>query len=253
MTAPAAGRAPANPIDAPGTSEAAWRDWPELARRPVLDVTAWSSAVIVAAHPDDEVLGPGGIMATLAGAGIPVRVVAVTDGEGSHGGRGDPAALARRRAAERERALHALGAAGAEVIRLGLPDAALGDRDQDIAAALGPLVSGFGACLAPWEHDVHADHEAVGRAARLVSGQVSGRTWFYPVWTWHWACPNDPRVPWHRSVQVPLDAGAAARKRAAAACFASQLEPRPGGAGPVLSADFVSCFLRGYELLFPVE
>jgi hypothetical protein len=52
-------RAPANPIDAPGTTEATWRAWPGLARLPALDVTPWTSAVVVAAHPDDEVLGPG--------------------------------------------------------------------------------------------------------------------------------------------------------------------------------------------------
>jgi hypothetical protein len=154
-----------------GTAEAEWRAWPGLARLPGLDVTAWSSAVIIAAH---EVLGPGGIIATLAAAGARVRVVAVTDGEASHGDRGNPAALTRRRAAEREAALHALGAGDTEIIRLGLPDAALDGRDAEIAAALDGLVTGFDACLAPWEHDAHADHEAVGRAAAQVSQQVTG-------------------------------------------------------------------------------
>ncbi|MGH3155302.1 MAG: PIG-L deacetylase family protein, partial [Streptosporangiaceae bacterium] len=105
-TAPAAS-APASPIDAPGTAEAAWSRWPMLGRVPTLDVTGWASVVIVAAHPDDEVLGPGGIIATLAAAGASVRVVAVTDGEASHGHRADPAALTRRRVTERQAALHA--------------------------------------------------------------------------------------------------------------------------------------------------
>ncbi len=80
----AAGPAPASPIDAPGTAEATWRDWTGLARLPTLDVTPWTSAVIVAAHPDDKVLGPGGIIAMLAAAGTRLRVIAVTDGESSH-------------------------------------------------------------------------------------------------------------------------------------------------------------------------
>jgi len=249
----AAAPAPPSPIDAPGTTEARWRAWPGLNRLPGLDVTAWRSAVIVAAHPDDEVLGPGGIIATLAAAGIRVRVVAVTDGEASHGDRGDRAALTCRRAAERQAALRALGAGDAEIIRLGLPDAALDGRDAGIAAALSGLLTGFDACLAPWEHDAHADHEAVGRAAARVSRQATAKTWFYPVWMWHWARPADPRVPWRSAARVPLLPAVADRKRAAVACFASQLEPRPGGAGPVLPKAFVPHFLRNYEVLIPPE
>ena len=249
----AARPAPSSPIDAPGTAEAAWRNWPGLARLPALDATPWTSAVIVAAHPDDEVLGPGGIIAMLAAAGARLRVIAVTDGESSHGDRTDRAALIRCRVAERQAALHALGAGDAEIIRLGLPDAALDGRDTDIAAALDGLVTGFDACLASWAHDAHADHEAVGRAVARISHQLTGGGWFFPVWMWHWARPADPRVPWRHAVHVPLAPVAVARKRVALTCFTSQLEPRPGGSGPVLPGPFVPHFLRDYELLLPVE
>ena len=245
--------APASPIDAPGTAEPAWRNWPLLGRLPALDITSWTSAVIVAAHPDDEVLGPGGTAAMLAAAGAQLRVIAVTDGEASHGGQADRAALIRRRIGERRAALHALGAGQAEVIRLGLPDAAFDDRDADIAAALDGLVTGFDACLASWARDEHADHDAVGRAVTRISHQLSAPGWFFPVWMWHWARPGDPRVPWRHAAHVPLAPAAADRKRVALSCFASQLEPRPGGRGPVLPDDFVPHFLRDYELLLPVE
>jgi LmbE family N-acetylglucosaminyl deacetylase len=253
--APAASRAAGHAcsIDAPGTAESAWSRWPALDRLPALDVTGWSSVVIVAAHPDDEVLGPGGIIATLAAADARIRVVAVTDGEASHGQQADPVALTQRRAAERAAALRALGADGAEIVRLGLPDAGLDGRDADIATALDGLVTGFDVCLASWEHDVHGDHEAVGRAMRRIRHQVTGSCWFYPVWMWHWARPGDARVPWQAARRVPLPPAAAARKRRAISCFASQLDPRPGGAAPVLTAAFVRHFLRGYELLLPVE
>ncbi len=249
----AATPAPASPIDAPGTAEAAWRNWPLLGRLPALDVTSWTSAVIVAAHPDDEVLGPGGIIAMLAAAGARLRVIAVTDGEASHGHQADRAALVRRRVAERHAALHALGAGEAEIIRLGLPDAALDDRDADIAAALDGLLAGFDGCLASWALDAHGDHEAVGRGVARISHQITGSGWFFPVWMWHWARPADSRVPWRQAVRVPLAPAAAARKRVALSCFTSQLEPRPAGNGPVLPDVFVPHFLRSYELLFPLE
>jgi hypothetical protein len=69
MTGAGARPGPANPIDAPGTSEAAWRRWPGWSRSLVLNAAAWTSAVILAAHPDDEVLGVGGIISLLAGTG----------------------------------------------------------------------------------------------------------------------------------------------------------------------------------------
>ena len=128
-----------NPIDAPGTDEATWHAWPELGHLPVADSTGWASAVILAAHPDDEVLGVGGTMSLLASAGARLRLVAVTDGEASHPGtarqavdalvryprkrvRRLPDQLAERRVAETAAAVLALGAQDAEVVRLRLPD-----------------------------------------------------------------------------------------------------------------------------------
>lgn len=241
------GVSPGSLIDGPGTSEAAWRRWPGLLRLPVLNLGAWASAVILAAHPDDEVLGAGGVISLLAGAGARLRLVSVTDGEASHPGCRDPAALARRRADERAEALTRLGAADAEVIRLGLPDSGLAGREDDITATLEDLVTGFAACLAPWPGDVHADHETVGRAAARAAPRVFG----YPVWMWHWSRPDDPRVPWRQALQVPLPAASAHRKQSAIGCFRSQLESRPRGGKPVLQHDFVDHFTRDFEVLFP--
>jgi LmbE family N-acetylglucosaminyl deacetylase len=242
-----AGMSPDSLIDGPGTSEAAWLRWPGLLQVPVLNPAEWASAVILAAHPDDEVLGAGGLITLLAGAGARLRLVSVTDGEASHPGHGDPAGLARRRARERAEALVRLGAADAEVIRLGLPDSGLAGRENDLAAALGDVVTGFAACLAPWHGDVHADHEVVGRAAT----QAAPRVICYPVWMWHWARPADSRVPWELAVRVPLPPASAARKKSAIGCFRSQLEPRGRGRKPVLQDDFVDHFTRDFEVLFP--
>jgi LmbE family N-acetylglucosaminyl deacetylase len=242
-----AGVAPGSLIDGPGTSEATWRRWPGLRELPVLNPAAWASAVILAAHPDDEVLGAGGVICMLAEAGARLRLVSVTDGEASHPGHSDPAQLADRRAQERAEALMRLGAADAEVIRLGRPDSGLAGREDDLGAELEDLVTGFAACLAPWPGDVHADHEAVGRAAARTASRVV----CYPVWMWHWSRPGDPRVPWRQAVQVPLPEALAHRKQSAIGCFRSQLEQRAGGRKPVLEHDFVDHFTRDFEVLFP--
>ena len=235
-------------IDRPGTRECAWDSWPELRQLPEVDPRTWSSVVVVAAHPDDEVLGAGGIVAILAAAGARVRLVAVTDGEGSHPD-ADPAAVARTRAAETAAALALLGASGIEVVRLGFPDTGLAGREEELAAALGEQCAGFGVCLAPWEADAHADHEAAGRAAGRAGRRAGAQVLTFPIWMWHWAAPGDHRVPWHRACQVRLPAEAAARKRAAIDVFASQLTDRGPGTGPVLPAGTVAHFTRAEEVL----
>ena len=238
------------PIDAPGTDERTWAAWPWLSTLPgrgLAGLASVTSAVVVAAHPDDEVLGAGGLMAVLAAARARLRLVAVTDGERSHRGHASPAVLAWRRTAETAAALRALGAGAAEVVRLRLPDSGLAAREEELTAALAPLVTGFGLCLAPWEHDLHPDHEAAGRAARRAA---SGPVYCYPVWMWHWAFPADPRVPWDRALRVPLPPRAAGRKRAAIRCFASQVQDRGHGLGPVLSPAMIAHFTRPVEVLF---
>ena len=246
----------AHPIDAPGTDERTWAAWPWLstlaapgvAGAGLAGLAGVRSAVIVAAHPDDEVLGAGGLISMLAASRARLRLVAVTDGEASHRGHSSRTSMVRRRAAERDAALRALGAQAVEVIRLGLPDSGLAGREDELAAALAPLVAGFDLRLAPWDRDLHPDHEAVGRAARKAG---PGALYTFPVWMWHWACPGDPRVPWDRALRVPLPPRAAGRKRAAIRCFTSQTEDRGHGLGPVLSPGMIAHFTRTMEVLLP--
>jgi LmbE family N-acetylglucosaminyl deacetylase len=233
-----------NRIDLPGTAEETWKTWAGLSHLPAADPRGWPSAVIVAAHPDDEILGVGGTIAMLAAAGARLRLIAVTDGEASHPG-ADPEAIARVRTAESAAARHVLGAQDIEVIRLRLPDTGLSGLEDELAARLRGLCAGYAVCLAPWEEDAHADHEAAGRAARRATGQVLS----YPIWMWHWAKPADRRVPWPRACQVSLPADVAALKADAIQAFASQLTDRTGATGPVLPPGIVAHFTRPHEVL----
>lgn len=237
-----------NRIDRPGTPEYVWDSWPDLRRLPEADPRHWPGVVVVAAHPDDEVLGAGGTLAILAAAGVRVRLVAVTDGEGSHPG-ADPAAIAATRIAETASALGLLGASGIEVVRLRFPDTGLAAREKDLVKALGEQCEGFGMCLAPWEADAHADHEAAGRAARRAGRRAGMTVLTYPIWMWHWAKPDDRRVPWDRACQVRLPPWIAARKRDAIDAFTSQLTDRGPDTGPILPAGIVAHFTREEEVL----
>ena len=141
-----------NRIDLPGTPEEAWESWLELRHLPAASLQAWRSVVVVAAHPDDEVLGAGGTMALLAAGGARLRLIAVTDGEASHPG-GDQEATGRTRTAESADALAVLGLPDIEVIRLRFPDTGLAACENELSARLRELCAGFAVCLAPWEAD----------------------------------------------------------------------------------------------------
>ncbi len=83
------------------------------------------SVLVVAAHPDDEVLGCGGTIARLTAQGRPVHVLILADGEGSRAN-SLPGALASRQSAARQ-ANAILGSTSLEL--LGLPDNRLDSLD----------------------------------------------------------------------------------------------------------------------------
>jgi LmbE family N-acetylglucosaminyl deacetylase len=240
-------------IAAPGTAEADWagwlpqQDWPAWTPDP-----AWTQVAVCAAHPDDEVLGAGGVMALLAAAGVRVHLVAATDGEGSHPGSTvlGPAALAAVRVTETTAALAELGVP-AQVTRLRLPDSGLAAREDELTAGLAAAVTGCDAVLAPWTGDAHPDHEAVSRAAVAAGTALGVPVWQYPVWTWHWAAPGDPRVPWGSAHRVALPPGVRAAKRAAVARFVTQVAPIGPAAADrvVLPAEVLAHFDRDAEVL----
>ena len=103
--------------------------------------------------------------------------------------------------------------------------------------------------VAPWDGDLHADHEAAGRAAAGACAAAGVDLLSYPIWTWHWAHPRDSRVPWDRAVRVPLSDDARRRKQVAIDCFASQLRPRSTQRPAVLPPEVVAHFIRDQEVL----
>jgi len=218
--------------------------WAELTKAvlPVGDLGSADDPVVVAApHPDDETLGVGGLIATMARAGRSVQVVTITDGEASHPG---VAGLAARRANEQGRALAALGVAR-PALRLRFPDGAV---PQHVGAITDALVAHLGPrtlLLAPWRGDGHPDHDAVGAAARAASIATGCRLLSYPVWLWQWATHAETSML--RLRRADLDEAARAAKAAAVACFESQIEERHGP--PILTAPALVRAARPYEVV----
>jgi LmbE family N-acetylglucosaminyl deacetylase len=141
-----------------GSDDAAWSSF--FAERP-----GWSpregELVVVAPHPDDEVLGAGGLIRAWAARPAKVSVLSVSDGEAA-----DPdwQALASVRRGELNEALRKLCPTHVSVTRLGLPDGKIAHHLNRLRNALLSLAGGAATLIAPYERDGHPDHEAVGNA-----------------------------------------------------------------------------------------
>lgn len=235
------------PIEGDGTPESRWQQWDAFATWPALPLGDAGTPLVVAPHPDDEILGVAGLLATLGAA----ELVAVTDGEASHPGSTvhsqDELALIRR--AETSEALRRLGIGDATVHRLGHPDGKI-DEDALTATLTGLLTPGRW-CLATWREDGHPDHEAVGRAAAAACAVTGAVLLEYPIWAWHWAVPDDPRVPWRTASRIDLELAAREAKAAAIAAFPSQiapLGPEPADAA-ILPPHVLARFSRPFEVV----
>ncbi|MCU7728333.1 PIG-L family deacetylase [Actinoplanes sp. KI2] len=235
------------PIVGDGTRERDWQAWRAMAQWPSLPLDPPSPPLVVAPHPDDEILGVAGLMAMLG----EVDLVAVTDGEASHPGSiiHTPDELAAIRRAETGEAMRRLGL-DTTIYRLGHPD---GGIDEDtLAGQLAGLLAPGRWCLATWRGDGHPDHEAVGRAAAAACAETGARLFEYPIWAWHWARPDDPDVPWRQARRVDLTPRAQAAKAAAIGAFPSQTAPLgPAEAdAAILPPHVLARFARPFEVIF---
>lgn len=251
----------------PGTPEDDWVRAGVLDRPRPLDLDDVAALVLLAAHPDDETLGAGGLAHRLAARGVPVTVVVATDGEGSHPGSGTPPdALRSLRRRELLDAVDAL-ADRATVQLLGLPDGGLREHRDALRAGVTGAVGLAGAVghadpasapgagrtllVAPWRGDGHRDHRVAGEVAAEVAAATGARLLEYPVWLWHWADPAGSDVPWDALRGLRLTDAEAAAKATALAAHASQTRPlsaRPEDAA-VVGPEMLRRASRAVEVL----
>jgi LmbE family N-acetylglucosaminyl deacetylase len=196
--------------------------------------------VVIAPHPDDETLGAGGLIATQRQRGIPVKIVAVTDGEAAYS---DAAGLGEMRCTEQESALAELGVDARDIIRLRLPDSAVTSCEDALTALVRPLLASATLLIAPWLFDPHPDHEACGRAAQRLSVCEEVTLVSYVFWAWH-------RTKVDALTELPLrrfelDGAVQAARSAALSHHRSQLEWKTGS--PILPPSLLKPAQRSFE------
>jgi LmbE family N-acetylglucosaminyl deacetylase len=157
--------------------------------------------LVLAAHPDDEILGMGGTIAVHADAGDDVRIVCVTDGSSSQYP-GD-AEIRERKYGEARRAASELGVE--DYVHLELPDMRLDTLAHvELNRPVEEQVEDFRPEIVYTPHpDVNLDHRALFDSAMVATrptpDQVvrrvltyaptsstewtpAGRNWFVPNW-----------------------------------------------------------------------
>jgi LmbE family N-acetylglucosaminyl deacetylase len=190
------------------------------------------SVLVVAAHPDDETIGLGGLLAALRD----VRVIHVTDGaprDGRDAARHGFGSIADYAAARRREALAALAVAGLEEARA----VALGVPDQEVSLHMVPVAHRIAETVLARRPDLvvthayeggHPDHDAVAfsvhAAARLLRDPppVAEMTGYH-------AGPQGIEIgcflpPEGAAITLPLTPEGAALKRRMLDCFATQRE-----------------------------
>jgi LmbE family N-acetylglucosaminyl deacetylase len=235
------------------------RLWLRLRSRPG-PPPAGPVTLIVSPHPDDEVLGCGGLIARRIQAGGRVCVLYVTDGSASHPGHPalPPAALAARRLGEALAALRALGADPGEAVFLDERDGTLDRLDPAAERTLVGRIAELLGRLRPAEvflpcrADGSSEHEAVFRQvqAALRATGLAPRVYEFPVWAW-WNPLRLPRPIWQARRIWRCDlAGLQALKARALAEHRSQVEPTPPWTDAPLSREFQLFFDSPEEYFF---
>lgn len=166
--------------------------------RPIPDDLLFRSTIVFAPHPDDETLGCGGTIGRLTAAGVPVRVVVMTDGRGSHARLMPGDELAALRRSEVLAATSALGLGGDDVDLLDVEEPRFRDSLERVGERVAAILRAHRPeqLLIPYRHDPHVDHRATSEVVLRVVGDLDDppTIWEYPIWLWdHW--------PWTRAWQ----------------------------------------------------
>lgn len=123
--------------------------------------------LIIAAHPDDEVLGCGGAIATLAKLNQHIEVIFLTDGVGSRADSSNVAVTRRRNASER--ALKILGVS--KIHHLSFPDNQMDKTSLlEIVQSLETYLSMIKPVIVFTHHigDLNIDHRLVNKAVNTA-------------------------------------------------------------------------------------
>ena len=213
-------------------------------------------SLVLAPHPDDEVLGCGGTIAGKVSRGTPVSVAYLTDGR--RGAEAPSAEVGRLREAEAVRAAAELGLTPDRLTFFRFEDGRLADHVQDASAGVRRLVDALQVddLFVPYRREYHADHVAAWRIGSSCLGPGM-RLFEYPIWygPWLWSrlrgrarvAAVSQLADARRAVKVCILPYAEAKRRALAA---HESQVRAFEAQGPWGSEFLGAMNGRYEVFF---
>ncbi len=243
-------------IEGDGTSQEVWQNWVGLQDLTQLEITKsftpYQRVCIFAPHPDDEVLGCGGLLQQLAANGNPIVLIHVTNGTQSHPNSQiySQESLDTIRPQESVKALEVLGVANqVTTMALNLADGNVFAQQDQFHQELSAIIQPEDILITTFINDGHPDHEATGQVVASFAKQQHLACYQVLIWAWHWAKPGDSRIPWHCAMRVNLTTEQLQRKLQAITCFKSQITADDStGSPPILSAKAIARISQPWEV-----
>jgi len=234
-----------------------------------------SRTLVVAPHPDDEVLGCGGTIARKVIAGGELRIVIVTDGRTSHAKFMDLGELVTIRKSESRAAIRQLGGDPECCEFLDFPDGELSQHAEAAITQIKRILDSFKPeeLYVPHRADRQPDHEATFRIVQRAL-RDHGRTitvyeypiWLYHSWPWTWGTSGNAGLMrrianigtsvWQIAFRCRTRSDVSevlSRKKEAIAAYRSQMERRDGNPKwpimeDVAGGEFIRYFSRSVEV-----
>jgi LmbE family N-acetylglucosaminyl deacetylase len=222
------------------------------------------SVIVFSPHQDDEALGCGGMIALKREQGIPIKVVFVTDGGGSHFGhtkitRSEIVEIRRKEALA---ALEILGVESKDVHFLNKLDGALyrmteSEQHQTIEE-IAQLLQTFKPqeVYVTHKQDRSSDHEIAYNLvkAAINKAEIKLDLWEYPIWLlWESLLFRDLKfdelVGAHRVAIHQVHS----KKKQAIETYRSQYLPIDAKSSPILTRAFLWQFFLSHEIFFKSE
>ena len=243
-------------IKGDGTSQEAWKNWSELQDMLRFDITKsfapHQRVCIFAPHPDDEIIGCGGLLQQLTANGNPIVLIHVTNGTQSHPNSTiyTQEKLNTIRPQESMQALEILGVAHqVTTVALNLADGEVFAQQEQFHQKLSTIIQADDILITTFMRDGHPDHEATGQVVASFAKQHHLACYQVLIWAWHWAKPADSRIPWHQAIRLDLTNEQLRRKIAAISCFESQITADEStGNPPILSAQTIARISQPWEV-----
>lgn len=217
------------------------------------EFTPQGTVLIVAPHPDDEVLGCGGLIARLMAEGRTPHIIVMTGGEGSHCGccNLDADTLKKSRRQLTRNAMKKLGVADQYIHELNYPDGGICFEHPETDTLLS-LIGQINpdTILVPHWGEGWSDHIVTSDiVTRLAKAEAS--IYEYCVWMWYYNVWQG--LDWENAFKVDMNSADHTKKLEAIAAYVEPLAPCGKPWSGVLPKPFIDAHRGSVELYFKVK